>query len=264
MSHLERIYWIDGAIRAKQYPSLYRIGEQFGIAKRTVHSDIRYLRERLNAPISFHAKHRGYFYTDHTYQIPRLLLTETEVEAVRRALLAAREYGGIAEDAQILALMTERIGDVFLKTPPHISMESGMRLAPHSRVSATLLDELQTAIRLGQRVRLLYHGNHRDAATERVICPWHLMNYESEWYVTGFANYANLSATFTCQESWKRWCFMRSKPTEFQLIFQVRSILKNPLVCITARANLRSFECDSLRVRHVGSGNGCITIPKKL
>jgi predicted DNA-binding transcriptional regulator YafY len=186
LSHLERIYWIDSAIRAKQYPSLHRIGEQFGIAKRTVHTDIKYLRERLNAPLGFHARYKGYFYTESTYQIPRLLLTETEVESVRRALLAAREYGGIAEDAQMLASMAERIGDVFMKTLPHISMESGVHLAPDSRVSASLLDDLQAAIRLRQRVRLLYHGNHRDEATERVICPWHLMNHESEWYVTGF------------------------------------------------------------------------------
>lgn len=55
---LERMLAIDAAIRAGSYPNITVFMSRFEVSERTVHGDLAFMRERLNAPLE-HARVSG-------------------------------------------------------------------------------------------------------------------------------------------------------------------------------------------------------------
>jgi predicted DNA-binding transcriptional regulator YafY len=50
---LERLLFIDAAIRAGTYPTISSLIERFEVSERTVRADLAFMRERLNAPLLY-------------------------------------------------------------------------------------------------------------------------------------------------------------------------------------------------------------------
>ena len=186
MSRLERLYLIDAAIRSNRFPHIASLAGEHEVTPRTIKADLRYLKDRVHAPLKHDRRRGGYVYTDTSFVLPRLILTEREIEAIRRALRAAQELGGVAGDAEALALLAARVGGLSTGTSAGPTVAGGSRLAASALIPAALLGEMEHATRRRCRVALRYLGAHRGAETERTVQPWHLYLVEGEWYVTGF------------------------------------------------------------------------------
>ncbi|CAG7617281.1 hypothetical protein PAESOLCIP111_02005 [Paenibacillus solanacearum] len=78
MSNQHRILWFDGQVRLRKYPNSAALARQFEISTRQAQRDIEYMAASMGAPLQYVAKHRGYAYTDDTYVLPNMYLTEQE------------------------------------------------------------------------------------------------------------------------------------------------------------------------------------------
>src|SRR5437870_2016202 len=87
LRHLERIFWIDHEIRANHYPNTQKIAKHFEVSPKTAQRTIDFMRDRLRLPIDYSADHRGWYYTEPTYALPAIELTEGDLVAI---LLAER------------------------------------------------------------------------------------------------------------------------------------------------------------------------------
>jgi hypothetical protein len=109
MGNLHRILWIDAQIRQKRYPNVQQIADRFEISVRQAGRDLAYLKDTLLAPVEYSHQHRGYRYTDETFALPAVVVTEEE----RQALLhLQRQYQEMREEraaqiAGVLARLTE-------------------------------------------------------------------------------------------------------------------------------------------------------------
>jgi predicted DNA-binding transcriptional regulator YafY len=186
MSRLERLYKIDAAIRSGRYPGVLVLSQEHEVKERTIKADIRYLKQRVHAPLRHDRGRGGYHYTDTSFVLPRLILTDGEIAAVQRALRAAQEFGGVAGDVEALELLASRVAGVTTLQQSGPTVAGGSRLTASALVSAELLAEIERARQRRCRVMLRYHGAHRGEETERTIQPWHLFLVDGEWYVTGF------------------------------------------------------------------------------
>ncbi|WP_395143776.1 helix-turn-helix transcriptional regulator [Armatimonas sp.] len=183
MSQFARLYWIDTEIRSGRFPNAPQVSLCFGISERTAAADFSSLRRDFHAPLVYRAQQRGYTYDPPGYVLPRLILTERELAALRRALLAAQEFGGIAGDTEALALLTTQLTEI--KTPDRgrVSIEGGAQLAPDSLTSSELFEACRMAINRRQRLALHYSGAHRGTDSERTVQPLHLHRHLGEWYL---------------------------------------------------------------------------------
>lgn len=71
-----RIIQIDEDIRSGIYPGIQFLMEKHGVSRRTILRDIEFLRDRYQAPIECDRRRKGYYYTDPTFAIKNVLLTE--------------------------------------------------------------------------------------------------------------------------------------------------------------------------------------------
>lgn len=92
MTLIERVYWIDGEIRAGRFPNADAVAERFEVSRRTAFKDRDHLLNRLNAPLIWDRSRSGWTYSDFTWVLPFLALSEAEAATLRRSLLAAQEY----------------------------------------------------------------------------------------------------------------------------------------------------------------------------
>jgi predicted DNA-binding transcriptional regulator YafY len=188
MSQTERLYWIDAQIRANRYPNAQQVSEHFGVTKRTAYADRDHLIHHLNAPLVYDRQRGGWKYTDTTYVLPFLALSEPEAAALRRSLLAAQEY--LSEsDAHPVRLLFERLAPYLSAPATPESIGGSIHFTPEAAVAPELMETCRRAIRNRHRLRLRYYSAHRDAETERIVRPYHLHNFQGEWHLIGWCEW---------------------------------------------------------------------------
>ena len=176
MSLTERLHWIHAQIMDDRYPNARTVSEHFEISRRSAYQDRVYMVNRLHAPIKTDRKRDGWYYTDKTYILPFLALTEKEATGLRRTLLAAQEYMG-AQEVHSIQVLYNRLSPYLSQTDRDMTGESvgGMiHFVPEAQVDPALLEASRLALRNRCRLWIRYHGAHKDEISERVIRPYHL------------------------------------------------------------------------------------------
>src|SRR3954462_2724408 len=91
---MERIAAVDRAVRAGKYPNAGTVALELEVSRRTIQRDIEFMRDRLGAPLVFVTERQGYAYSDSTYRLPTLDMTEGELLALALAGRVLAEYRG--------------------------------------------------------------------------------------------------------------------------------------------------------------------------
>lgn len=173
-----RLYWIDAEIRAHRYPNATRVARHFEVTPRTAFADVRHLRDDLHAPGRTH-RDRGWYYTDPTYMLPFLALSEPEALSLRRSLRVAEEYLSETE-AETVGMLLERLAPQLGQDDAAESLSGAIHLAPQIVVDAKLLQACRQAVRDRQRLWFRYWSAHKDEITERPINPYRMHYFRGE------------------------------------------------------------------------------------
>ncbi len=91
---LERIMEIDSRIRDGQYPNPNQLATDLGVKRRTIFDDRTFMIDRLGAPIEFDRARSGWYYTDETWLLPGIIVTEGELLAFFLSVEVAKRYLG--------------------------------------------------------------------------------------------------------------------------------------------------------------------------
>lgn len=87
-----RLFKIEQAIQNLSYPNVERLQKELEVSRRTILRDIDELKIYYNAPIEYDRIKKGYYYSDNTYFVRNMLLTESEVFAVTGILPLMERY----------------------------------------------------------------------------------------------------------------------------------------------------------------------------
>lgn len=77
-----RLFKIEQAIQNLNCPNVDKLCKELEVSRRTILRDIDELRNYYNAPIEFDRINGGYYYSDKTYFVKNMMLTESEIFAV--------------------------------------------------------------------------------------------------------------------------------------------------------------------------------------
>lgn len=186
---LERMFAIDAAIRSGAYPDVRFFMERFEMSERTVRADLAFLRERLNAPLVYDRGRRGYRYSDPTFTLPTLLVSEGELLAFFLSVELARRYLGTAFEAP-LRKAVERLASAL---PDELQIDLG-ELAQHYTFQAgatagadpALLAALFACVRERWPVEMQYFTASSGERKQRTIDPYHLFNVRGDWQIVAY------------------------------------------------------------------------------
>jgi predicted DNA-binding transcriptional regulator YafY len=189
MSRYERLFALDAAIRAGSYPSLRALMERFEVSERTIYDDLAYLRERFDAPLRYERSRGGYTYSDPSWQLPPVLMTEGELVAFFLSVELTRRYLGTAFEAPLrkaLATLAGTLPDTLsvdlAQLAQHYTFEAGATANADPQLLITLLDCIREQWPLAMTYLTASSGERK----ERVIEPYHLFNVRGDWQVMAF------------------------------------------------------------------------------
>ncbi len=186
---LERIMLIDNQIRAGAYPNAERIAEKLEVSKRVIYQDKAFMAARLGAPIEFDREHGGWYYTNPTWALPSMFVTEGELMAFFLSVEVAQRYLGTGFEPSLRAAvgrLTANLGNQVQISLEELR-ESYTFAAPATpNVNAQLLTEMNKAIQQQLRVHMRYYTASRDEWSERTVNPHHLYNMRGDWYLFAY------------------------------------------------------------------------------
>jgi predicted DNA-binding transcriptional regulator YafY len=186
---LERIFEIDRQIRAGAYPNAEQLAGRLEVSRRVIFKDREFMLYRLGAPIEYDREKGGWYYTDQTWTLPNIMVTEGELLAFFLSVEVARKYIGTAMEGALRSAVEKFSKNI--KGPVSIDLET---LRTHYTFAAPALAtaneqallDLHHAIGENRRVWMRYYTASRDEHTERTVSPYHLYNVQGDWYLIAF------------------------------------------------------------------------------
>ena len=186
-----RLWEIDQQLRSGKYPTVPQLAQLFETNDKTVRRDLDYLRYDLHAPAEYCPINNGWHYTEPTYRLPALLITQGELLAIFLTGQTIPHVQGTPYEADLRQAITKLAE--FL--PEEISFHIDQIQQAHSfRQTATTTQDLDIFRRLADAVlqrkqlTIRYWTASREAESQRTIDPWHLASVNGEWYLIAYCH----------------------------------------------------------------------------
>ncbi len=190
---------IDSKIRNpyKPYPSkedlrvaceekLYgsEVGERISLS--TIEKDLRYMRDNFDAPIKYHAHHQGYYYTEDTFSLEKIPLTEDDIHALRFAAASLLSF----KEVEIFKKFDLALAKIFEELAVGNTEDQALGIwfdnKPNAAKGQEYLNPILAAIQEQNTLALSYFSWSSQAEKEYQVFPLLLREYDHLWYVISF------------------------------------------------------------------------------
>lgn len=189
-----RIFQIAEFIRTHNYPNTTAIRNEFGYSRSTIMRDLDFLRDRYNVPIEYSEEHGGYYYTDPTFVIKSIMLSEGELFTVSTLMPLMEQYKNTPLESTFKSIM----GKMMEMLPNKVEVDSSFSTRnvqfikdPLPEISETTFNSVFEAIRHGKTMRFAYRSISRQTYTLRDFDPYKVLCQKGNWYVIGYCHLHN-------------------------------------------------------------------------
>ncbi len=188
-TRLERIIHIDQEIRAGNYPSAADLAAMFEVSKRTIYLDREFMINRLDAPIATDQETGGWYYTDKTWVLPAIMVSEGELLAFFLGQAVSQQYLGTPFEGPLrsaLSKIARYLPDYVHVDLAEISRHYTITAGATVDVNPQLVLDLERAIREHRQVWMVYYTASRGEYNERTVNPYHFYNVRGDWYLLAY------------------------------------------------------------------------------
>jgi predicted DNA-binding transcriptional regulator YafY len=188
-TRLERIVRIDQEIRAGNFPSATSLAAKFEVSERTIYLDHEFMVDRMGAPIGFDETGGGWYYTNPTWVLPAIMVSEGELLAFFLGQAVSQQYLGTPFEkplrtalAKIARYLPDHVHLDLAEASRHYTITAGATV----NVNPQLVLSLEQAIRERRQVWMIYYTASRGERSERVVNPYHFYNVRGDWYLLAY------------------------------------------------------------------------------
>ncbi|HEY4690511.1 MAG TPA: WYL domain-containing protein [Anaerolineae bacterium] len=190
-----RIIRIDQELRAGRFPTAQGLIDLFleewgeTVSERTIYDDLKRLRDELRAPLDFDHEHGGHVYTDPTFVLPAIYVTEGELIGLFIGQELIQRYLGTPFEAPLRSA-TDKIAE-YLPDQVKLDLEQAKTFFTFKpgvvvAIRPGLVEDLHRAIRSQKKVRIYYYTAGRDEWNERTVSPHHIYSREGDSYLFAY------------------------------------------------------------------------------
>ena len=175
---LRRIHLIDKEIRKGTYPNTRDLADLLEVGNRTVSRDIDEMRDFYNAPIGYDRRHNGYYYTEDSFFIEDLSLSQGELLSMAILDRLLCEYRGTPLETQLKSVFHKIVSSLDPQTmADYFHLQEGVGCVPRlsDPVDAKVFSDVFQALRAHQELSLHYQGD------KLIIRPLHVVCEKGNW-----------------------------------------------------------------------------------
>lgn len=205
MGMVERLYQIDQMLTSRSFVTKTELMERLGVSWATLKRDLTYLKDRLNAPITFDRDLGGYRFESKDanvgkqYELPGLWFSAEEIYALMamQQLLRDLDKGG---------LLGPHIDPLLVRLRSMLSSadSSADEIQKRVRIDTigarkfgfTHFQSLGAAVLRRKRLILDYYARGTDESSKREVSPQALRYYRDNWYLDAWCHMREGLRTF--------------------------------------------------------------------
>jgi len=169
----QRILEIDKLIRADTYPNATKLRKIFGVSRATINRDLDFLRDRYCAPIEFDYSKNGFYYTDKSFVIQNVMLSQSEIFSIFAIQPLLEQYRNTPLESSVKSIF-QKLVDFMPGQSSEISLGGTLRLGSYPCKVAynTTMHKLYGRDLINERHRHRYEFNndYRDILTKAGLC----------------------------------------------------------------------------------------------
>jgi len=183
-SQTERLLDLDHKLRNSEYPNCSSFAAEWEISTKTAQRDFDFLRDRMGAPLEYDAAHRGYAYTESTFMLPALQMSEGDLVALLMGSRLLEPYQGtpMAERlTQVFEKLAELMPESVTLNPEALFTRFSVTSPPAMPVNPKVWENVVRGLQTGVRLRIEYDG--KNGPTSYRVHPVHLANLQGDWYL---------------------------------------------------------------------------------
>lgn len=165
--------------------------QKFEVSERTLHEDLRYLKDRLAREIVFDKARGGYYNSKPDKRLPSFELSSGEVFALTLGKEMLSIYTGTSFEATLrsaLEKISERLPDKVHVDPEEMKSVIRFRASAIVPLSAKLFGDMNKACDLQQQIEMTYFAASKGETTSRIIDPQCVLHDRGTWYVVAYCN----------------------------------------------------------------------------
>lgn len=187
---LERFFWFDYEARQGRFPNAFKLADRFEISTKTAQRSIDYFRDRLLAPLEYEVSRKGYFYTDPTFQLPVMRITQEELLAllISRKLITEASAGSLGDE---LGHISQRLGSLLAANLPGRARPEeafSFRWKAISPTDPLTFRVVTSALLQGKLLTFCYYSPTASNCTMRTVEPHHMVNYVGNWHLIAYCH----------------------------------------------------------------------------
>jgi predicted DNA-binding transcriptional regulator YafY len=191
--YLERFVWFDHEARKERYPNASKLAEKFELSVKSAQRTIDHFRDRLRAPFEYESSHKGYYYTDPTFQLPVIRISEEELLAllISRKLITEASAGSLADE---LGSVSQRLSSLLAANLPGKARPEEAFSFRWKNISPTdplIFKIVTSALLQGKLLNFCYYSPSDSNCTMRTVEPHHMVNYMGNWHLIAFCHLRN-------------------------------------------------------------------------
>lgn len=217
-----RLLEIDRMIREGGYPNAPQLEKKFEVSRSTIMRDLEFLRERYNAPLEYDADKNGYYYTDPTFFIKSVMLSEGELFTVSAIIPLLEQYKNTPLEASFKSIF-QKITDML---PEEVSVNSSFASGgiqfisdPLPNIEAGVFNTVFKAVKLRVSMDFQYCSLGQQEYTPRRLNPYQVICQKGNWYVIGYCHKAEAVRIYSLSRMKKLSCTKKTftVPADFDI-----------------------------------------------
>lgn len=180
MSQTERILYLDRMIRANGRVTVQQAADEYEVSTRQIKRDIEYMRTRFNAPIEYSRAIQGYYYERSFRKLEFADQHFVLFYVILKSLLGNQQYIPM-ESQELFSSIEESIPKNYKDLCKNIAyqMPSVSLIKPEQFM--VIFDAV-----IDKKCLNIDYRNVKDEASERLIEPERVINYNGTWYIVCF------------------------------------------------------------------------------
>ncbi len=186
-----RLQLIDKLIRAEMYPNATTIAKQHEVDTRTIHRDIEFMRDILQAPIVYNPVRKGYFYSEKNYFLPALDIKESDFFAICISEKALKQYENTPlydKLESVFNKLKEFLPDSVRVNTSWIDTQYTFMHESFTHINPEVWETVSNSLRQRRQIDIVHQKAGAAEAAKRIVDPYHIVNFRGEWYLIGYCH----------------------------------------------------------------------------
>ena len=186
-----RLLQLEQAIQNIAYPDVARLMKELEVSRRTILRDIDELRLYYNAPIEYSREHKGYYYTDETFFVKNVLISEGEVVALAGILPLLERY----DNTPLKGTIIKVYDTISQMLPNQVQVQSSLLndvqfiSDPIANIDPDVFKKIFDAIKTHTSIKFGYRSLSSTEHTPHTnIEPYKIYCQKGDWYVVAYSH----------------------------------------------------------------------------